>query len=721
MSQLALPFQASTLDWLTWESRESAITKYKNATNFFINIFTSLRRPKLQPKVWIKLSELNKFLNVVIWLTFSQSCGNELKTLMLHIKRLVKRSGWNFTFLYLKESLRLIIRFMSGSPEPIYHKGIIVSRDYHGLPRILPINLRNLLLDWENNIPITRSVLTLISIFRVFPTTVKPKLDTITQPFTGMGKTLSNLDSAVWEVFGRSGIQLISPKLIKLETAGPNAVKSAWGSSLDALAFIHYPKEYYNFFRYCLKSKALLFFVWSLWLILIGGIPYLLLLAFKKIRPLRLGKLGVVYDQAGKARVIAICSYWLQLVLKPLHNSLFRILHRIKSDGTFDQHKPLQLLIEESDGSQKFSCFDLSAATDRLPIELQRDILNIASRSNLGDLWSSLLAIDWYYKNAPVRYSVGQPMGAYSSWGMLAITHHVIVRYAALRCGIRNFGSYAVLGDDIVIMHDRVAENYLQIMQNLGVAINLNKSIVSSKFAEFAKVWRGPNIDVTPIGPGLILRSVRNDIYKGVLLGEAQKLGLITSLSQLLTLIKDLKNPFLALWSTLGLGSDKWRNQTDADAIVWGLSSTPNPRLFLYCLMNSVKQISIDDWKESKLKNQKEEEFFYRNWWRVYSSSNWPSRVLEALLKLIGPGFWIYAFSFLETDEKLGTSPPIHAYVLKDLSSIRDMVNSDPLLSLSSIDWTEKKKIDAYGIKAGRIASEFERTRDEMEGFDEML
>jgi len=71
---------------------------------------------------------------------------------------------------------------------------------------------------------------------------------------------------------------------------------------------------------------------------------------------------------------------------------------------------------------------------------------------------------------------------------MLAITHHVVVRYAALKSGIKNFDSYAVLGDDIVIMHDSVAENYLQIMQYLGVAINLNKSIVSSKFAEFAKV-----------------------------------------------------------------------------------------------------------------------------------------------------------------------------------------------------------------------------------------
>jgi len=65
---------------------------------------------------------------------------------------------------------------------------------------------------------------------------------------------------------------------------------------------------------------------------------------------------------------------------------LFRTLKRIEADGTFDQHRPLQLLIEKSDGNHKFSCFDLSAATDRLPIELQKDILNIASRADLGDV-----------------------------------------------------------------------------------------------------------------------------------------------------------------------------------------------------------------------------------------------------------------------------------------------------------------------------------------------
>jgi hypothetical protein len=48
-------------------------------------------------------------------------------------------------------------------------------------------------------------------------------------------------------------------------------------------------------------------------------------------------------------------------------------------DGTFDQRKPLLSLIERSKDNpgQSFSCFDLSAATDRLPIDIQIQILQI--------------------------------------------------------------------------------------------------------------------------------------------------------------------------------------------------------------------------------------------------------------------------------------------------------------------------------------------------------
>lgn len=34
-----------------------------------------------------------------------------------------------------------------------------------------------------------------------------------------------------------------------------------------------------------------------------------------------------------------------------------------------------------------------------------------------------------------VFYAVGQPMGALSSWAMLALTHHLIVAWAARRVG----------------------------------------------------------------------------------------------------------------------------------------------------------------------------------------------------------------------------------------------------------------------------------------------
>jgi hypothetical protein len=127
---------------------------------------------------------------------------------------------------------------------------------------------------------------------------------------------------------------------------------------------------------------------------------------------------------------------------------------------------------------------------------------------------------------------------------MLAITHHVIVRYCALSIGIKNFDSYAVLGDDIVIRDKLVAEQYLIVMKVLGVDINMTKSLVSPSFAEFAKKWKGPNVDLTPVGPGLILQAIRSKSALAMLIIEAFKRHLITSLPQLLEIQKRIADPF---------------------------------------------------------------------------------------------------------------------------------------------------------------------------------
>jgi hypothetical protein len=159
--------------------------------------------------------------------------------------------------------------------------------------------------------------------------------------------------------------------------------------------------------------------------------------------------------------------------------------------------------------------FDLSAATDRLPIRLQRALISdLLLDPEFAAAWENLLVGRDYQvpKNKDtdvisVRYSVGQPMGALSSWAMLAYTHHFIVQCAALRVNATSkkslFKGYAVLGDDLVIFNKSVAYSYLHLMKELGVECNLAKSVISPKGIglEFAKktFYQGINVSPTPL------------------------------------------------------------------------------------------------------------------------------------------------------------------------------------------------------------------------------
>jgi hypothetical protein len=139
-------------------------------------------------------------------------------------------------------------------------------------------------------------------------------------------------------------------------------------------------------------------------------------------------------EAAGKVRIFAIVDGWTQSILKPLHNFLFDILKNIPQDGTFDQYAPMKLLVSKQ--LPFLGSYDLSAATDRLPIALQADILRSLFGDQLADGWVTLLVgRTYYFKGNEYSYSVGQPMGALSSWAMLALTHHIIIQTAARRIG----------------------------------------------------------------------------------------------------------------------------------------------------------------------------------------------------------------------------------------------------------------------------------------------
>lgn len=89
---------------------------------------------------------------------------------------------------------------------------------------------------------------------------------------------------------------------------------------------------------------------------------------------------------------------------------------------------------------------------------------------------------------------------------MLALTHHVLVQEAARRVGwFRLFKDYAILGDDIVIANELVAKAYLGLCSELGVTINLSKTLESDiGVAEFAKRLMMGETDVSPIPPKLV-------------------------------------------------------------------------------------------------------------------------------------------------------------------------------------------------------------------------
>lgn len=117
-----------------------------------------------------------------------------------------------------------------------------------------------------------------------------------------------------------------------------------------------------------------------------------------------------------------------------MHDYLFRILKTIPQDGTFDQLAPLRALT--SQGLKDFYSFDLSAATDRIPIDFQQQILSFLLGEEFSINWRNLLVNrPWYLKKIPYMYAVGQPMGALSSWAMLALSHHVLVQVSARRAG----------------------------------------------------------------------------------------------------------------------------------------------------------------------------------------------------------------------------------------------------------------------------------------------
>ena len=102
------------------------------------------------------------------------------------------------------------------------------------------------------------------------------------------------------------------------------------------------------------------------------------------MRPL-LGHIAVLEEARGKMRKIGITDFWTQCLFRPLHDAIYSKLGTIPEDGTRDQSGPIIRLLHTLNiqdlrkvgKNDLVQSLDLSAATDRLPVDLQVQVLTL--------------------------------------------------------------------------------------------------------------------------------------------------------------------------------------------------------------------------------------------------------------------------------------------------------------------------------------------------------
>jgi len=216
-------------------------------------------------------------------------------------------------------------------------------------------------------------------------------------------------------------------------------------------------------------------------------------------------KLVLLSDKACKTRVIAIADWWTNTSLSAIHNAFMGRLKSLPSDVTFRQADIPKLV--KSLGPHLFSS-DMTAFTDRFPIELEVHVLNAVFGDNIGDLWKQIISNRYFYHpKGDVKYNCGNPMGVLSSWPVSTLTHHVVKQWCAYKLGISKY-KYLILGDDTLDSDENVYKLYIQTIQRLGVSISIAKSTQSySGNTEFAKRLFRNHEEITGI-PVDILRGI---------------------------------------------------------------------------------------------------------------------------------------------------------------------------------------------------------------------
>lgn len=366
---------------------------------------------------------------------------------------------------FFKECKRLLQKYLAGTPELISQDGLIVSIDKTGLPRIIPLFLR-LRIRTGNVLAIAVTFFAL-DVPRMYVYVGADKLTTITDAPSIEPKLIDTLTAAFPLVFdsiqdpvikkdnyggrfiadedqGRVSILGIV-RLFFTNKVGPNG-PALLTAGLDAISLVADPVLWPLCKSYCI----LLRFAWfppyvERFAALTGAIADRFgEVTNHLVSTTSVGKIGRVFTAYGKCRLIAIPAYFIQVMFQPIHNMVFRYLKLLETDCTFDQSAGVDRISKE--GGNNLRSYDLSAATDRLPLSVQVPVMallgyaaGLTDRSwTAAKLWADIIRsipfklVTRTKKVRTLYYGTGHPMGTYSSWAVFSFTHHLLVQVCAL-------------------------------------------------------------------------------------------------------------------------------------------------------------------------------------------------------------------------------------------------------------------------------------------------
>jgi hypothetical protein len=90
-------------------------------------------------------------------------------------------------------------------------------------------------------------------------------------------------------------------------------------------------------------------------------------------------------------------------------------------------------------------------------------------------------------------------MGFYTSWPLTTLCHHFLIYVCCREIGTSwKRANYKLLGDDIIIYDDALAEKYQEIIHLIGMDIQMQKSHIGNSLFEFAKRLFTPMGEISP-------------------------------------------------------------------------------------------------------------------------------------------------------------------------------------------------------------------------------